>query len=506
MDASDYSALVGRLERRSDESPRLYACQVAIVAACGYALIGAVVLAILACLAWCLYAFIAEDRLSRWCAFGASLGCAGLFAMVRTLIVRVELPAGRRVTREDAPDLFAALDDVLRRMALNKGADIRLIPLASVTLDNEFTMTLHQIPKWGIFGRYSNHLQIGVPLLAVMNVAELKALLAHELGHLGGDDARFAGWIYRQRTTWQALQRKFAEPQNLFGRVFGAFYRAYTPHILAYTFVFARRHEYRADHAAARATNGRVFARALVKYELVGRFLSEIFWPRFFAQVEKIPQPQYPPFAMLPKALAIAQKEWLREDWLQRALQRFTTDNDTHPSLGERVAALKTPPEMPGFAPDATALALCGPMGAQLLKWCDDEWHTDNAVVWRKRHDAIKEARWKISQYENTAAEQLQPTDLWEKALLLLDIGRQGDAVEELRGLVARDPSVARAQFLLGRLLLEEGDEKGLSNLTAAAKEDVELIEPAGHLGYGYLIERGRRGEAQRFWERIQAA
>ena len=159
MDASDYSALVGRLERQSDDSPRIYACKVAVVAACGYALIGAVVLAILACLAWCLYAFIAEERLSRWCAFGAAAGCAALFAMAQALIVRVEPPAGRRVTREDAPDLFAALDDVLQRMALHKGGNVRIVPLASVTLDNEFAATLHQIPQWGIFGNYSNHLR-----------------------------------------------------------------------------------------------------------------------------------------------------------------------------------------------------------------------------------------------------------------------------------------------------------------------------------------------------------
>lgn len=506
MDASDYSALVGRLERESDDTPRIYACKVAVVAAFGYVLIGAVVLAILACLAYCLYAFIHDDRLSRWSAFGAAVGGAALFAMVQALIVRAEPPAGRRVTREDVPDLFAAIDDVLQRMALNKGGKVRIIPLASVTLDNEFAVSICQIPQWGIFGNYSNHLQIGVPLLAVMNVAELKALLAHELGHLGGDYARFAGWIYRQRTTWQTLQQKVAEPNNLFERILGMFYRGYTPHFLAYTFVFARRHEYQADRAAAQATNPRVLARALVKHELAARFLSEIFWPRFFAQVERIPQPQYPPFAMLPKAFGVAQKEWLRGDWLQRALQRFAGESDTHPSLGERMTALGAPPELPTYAPDATSLALCGPVGPALLKWCDDEWQTDNALAWRKRHDAIKEARWKISQYENTAAEQLQPSDLWEKTLLLLDIGRQDDAVEELRGLVARDPSVARAQFLLGRLLLEEGDEKGLSNLTQAAKQDVELIEPAGHLGYGYLIERGRRGEAQRFWERIQAA
>jgi tetratricopeptide (TPR) repeat protein len=103
-------------------------------------------------------------------------------------------------------------------------------------------------------------------------------------------------------------------------------------------------------------------------------------------------------------------------------------------------------------------------------------------------------------------ASELKSEDVWQKSLLLLDIGQQHAALEELRALVVLEPHLAKAHFLLGRLLLESGDESGLQNLTIAAQQSEEFLEPAGHLGYGYLMERGRKGEAVRFWDKCRAA
>lgn len=506
MDSSDFSVLVGRLERQSDDDPRMYAIRVAFVAALGYALIALTVALILFAAYFCIDSLISGGRVYKSAVLGVIAGTATLLAIARALYVRVDVPHGRSVTREEAPEMFAVLDDVLQRTASKTKSKAKAVPIASVTLDSEFNASICQIPRWGVFGNYTNHLQLGVPLLAALSVAELKTVLAHEIGHLGGDHGKFAAWIYRQRRTWLALQRKLAEPTNLFEQLLAHFYGWYAPYFNAYTFVLARNHEYQADQVAAWATDARVLGRALVKVDLAGRFLTEVFWERFYAQVEKTPEPPYLPYSMLPRALGIAQKEWLRTDWLQASLRRFAAEADTHPGLGERLAALDVPAELPTHTPDKTALTLLGALAPALLKWCDDEWQAANRDSWRKRHDDIKEARWKIAQYENLPAEELKPEDRWEKSLLLLDIGNEHAALDELRTLVILDPSLAKAHFLLGRLLLQSGDEAGLQSLTLAAQRDEEFLTAAGHLGYGYLMDRGRKGEAQRFWERCRAA
>jgi hypothetical protein len=249
-----------------------------------------------------------------------------------------------------------------------------------------------------------------------------------------------------------------------------------------------------------------VLGRALIKLELIGRFLSEVFWKRLFDQVENVPEPQYPPYSVMPRAFTAAQKEWQRADWLHAALRNYSGDGDTHPGLGERLEALNVSAELPTQVSDKSALAVLGENAAAIVKWCDEEWRNEYAPAWHKRHEAIREARWKIAQYENTPVADLKPEDLWQKATLLLDVAREHDAIETLRILITRDEKAAQGQFLLGRLLLEAGDERGLQHLALAAQHDPELLDAVGEVGYGYLLQRGRRGEAQRFWDRVRAA
>jgi tetratricopeptide (TPR) repeat protein len=503
MDSSDFSVLVGRLERQADEHPGIYGLQVGIVAALGYAPVLLAGAAIVAAGCFCI-ASVLEGSISAVATVALVLAAIALTTIVRALSVRVESPAGREVTREEAPDLFAPIDDVLRRTQGPKRSSA--LSLERVTLDAEFDVGIRQLPRWGVFGKYTNHLHVSIPLLAALSIAEFKTLIAHEIGHLGINHSKFAAWIYRQRGVWLALQRKLANPRGVLERVLGAFYGWYVPYFSAYTFVLARNHEYQADQVAAWATDARVFARALLKRDLAARFVGEIFLARFYAQVERTPEPPYLPFSMMPRALSVAQKEWLRMDWLEFALRRLPADGDTHPSLGERLMALDVQTELPTHTPDKTALSLLGRQAATMLKWCDGEWQASNAEAWRKRHEEIKEARWKIAQYESTPASELKSEDLWEKSLLLLDLGQEPAAVEELRALILLEPQLAKAQFLLGRLLLESGDESGLQNLAIAAQQSEEFLEPAGHLGYGYLMDRGRKGEAVRFWEKCRAA
>lgn len=504
MDNTDFAVLVGRLERESDRQPQLYLLRVAAIVALGYLPLALTVLLFVCSCYFLIAALIAGEPPAFFAVVGLVASVLAILAIVRALWVDVDAPAGRDLTREDAPALFTAIDELLQKMATARKGKSRIIQIDWVTLDREFAVGVRQVPRRGIFGGYSNHLHIGVPLLMALSVAEFKTLLAHEIGHFGGWHNRFAAWIYRQRLPWAAVYAKLAEPEALADKCLGLFYGRYAPYFDACTFVLARNHEYAADRAAARATNARVLGRALIKVELIARFLSEVFWKRLFDQIEKVPEPQYLPYSVMPRAIAMAHKEWQQHDWLHESLRIYTGDEDTHPGLGERLAALDVPTEMPTQVADRSALLLLGDSAQEIVKWCDDEWSAEYLTAWRKRHDAIREARWKIAQYENTPEADLTPDHLWEKSALLLDVARNHDAVETLRQLVVRDSKMAKAQLLLGRLLIESGDEHGLEHLALAAEHDSALITEAGEIGYGYLIQRGRRGEAQRFWDRIR--
>jgi hypothetical protein len=505
MDTTDFAILVGRLERDCDRSPRNYALRVALVAALGYLLPALLAIGAVLSLIFVLIAAVAGRTPDVWAIACLVVAASLLVATLRSLSFDTAPPSGRDVGPDDAPGLFAAIDELVQKMSTSRNGTTTTAAIHWVTLDREFGLALRQCARRGVFGGYVNHLQIGVPLLMALSIAEFKTVLAHEIGHLGAAHNRFSSWIYRLRTSWLALLPKFDTPETLWDRALATIYARYIPYFHAYTFVMARNHEYAADRAAARATNNRVLGRALVKLALIGRFLAEVFWRRLFDEVEKVPEPQYMPYAVMPRALTFAQKEWQRSDWLHASLRSYDGEDEVHPGLGERLAALDVPPEMPTHVAEKTALSLLGDATA-VVKWCDEQWREEYVPAWRKRHETIREAHWKIAQYENAAEADLKTEDLWQKASLLLDVAREHEAIETLQTLVARDEKAAQAQFLLGRLLLEHGDERGLQHLTLAARSDPELLDAVGELGYGYLIERGRRGEAQRFWDRVSAA
>jgi hypothetical protein len=243
----------------------------------------------------------------------------------------------------------------------------------------------------------------------------------------------------------------------------------------------------------------------LIKLEMANRFLSDVYWARFLGRVEEAPEPPYKPYSLLPRAFKILEKEPLRPQWLAEALRRYAAENDTHPSLAERLGALDVSPQVPPPATTSAALMTLGPAAQPAIDHCDDVWRAQNLATWRKRHDQIREARWKLAEYEQHESSSLAPEDLWAKAGLLLSVQREEEAIDSLRQLVARQGAHPGAHLLLAKLLLKYGEEQGLKHLLLASQQHAEFTDEAATIGYEYLVSRGRKGEAVRFAQRIQA-
>ncbi len=71
--------------------------------------------------------------------------------------------------------------------------------------------------------------------------------------------------------------------------------------------------------------------------------------------------------------------------------------------------------------------------------------------------------------------------------------------METLEQLLSREGEYPKAHLLMGRMLLDGNDDRGLKHLLLAVEQDLELTEEAGRAGYVYLMRRGREKEAQAF-------
>ncbi|GAC1339014.1 MAG: hypothetical protein NVSMB14_05560 [Isosphaeraceae bacterium] len=218
----------------------------------------------------------------------------------------------------DAPTLFTAISEVARRLGARPPDQVRLgyLPCCGVV-------------AW----KRTRALMIGLPLLHVLNLVELRAVLAHEMAHLARGDAtrsvRSARFVHSLGRAIDLGNGRAGGPLLAWAK----FCRRRGETLLA---PVARGQEARADRTAATIAGGDAAASALVKVALVQPLFREVlenydpadpdfpnlysffrsFWSRLpeplqtdmrlrlVAGLQGVPDPAHPP---LPDRLAIVQ-------------------------------------------------------------------------------------------------------------------------------------------------------------------------------------------------------
>ena len=93
---------------------------------------------------------------------------------------------------------------------------------------------------------------------------------------------------------------------------------------------------------------------------MIGAFLKERFWPALLAIADDDPTPP-DPYARLQAALEGDLAPAETEEWLAQTLARSTTSADTHPSLADRLHALREMPSPPLAVERSAAEEYLGP-------------------------------------------------------------------------------------------------------------------------------------------------
>jgi Zn-dependent protease with chaperone function len=344
MDRAAFEALIARMEALAIGNPAAYRRRVLALALLGYV-----------------------------------VAAAPLLLVLRSLRIKMEPPAGERLTRAMSPELFRMIDGLRQRL--------RTPPLDNVLLTPEFNAGVMQVPRLGLFGWHRSYLFIGLPLMKSLTVEQFQAVLAHELGHLARGHARAGNWIYRLRLIWQRLEAAFAASPHWGAGAIRAFFRWYIPRFSGTSFPLARANEYEADAAAARLTSARSAAQALTAVSIVGSYLSERYWPKIHSAARELPQPAFAPYSeFMATAIQAVPADELRT-WQDTALAATTSYQDTHPSLTDRLQAMGAQAE---FAPPLagnSAEALLGAERARLERAFDAQWRERVAESWRQVHE-----------------------------------------------------------------------------------------------------------------------
>ncbi|PXY31928.1 hypothetical protein BAY60_06265 [Prauserella muralis] len=263
---------------------------------------------------------------------GAGMALALGFALVQALRTRLVPPEGPKPARHEQPGLWRLVDELAAQAGTRPPEEIVLVPEVNAAV-REDARLLGLRP-----GR--RYLMLGLPLLAALDVAELRAVLAHELGHYGGGHTRLLAASYRgAETLGRTLSRLDAGPAKWiltgYGWVYAVLSRSAN-----------RAQELQADAYAVAAAGRAATACALRRTATL-----DAAWNAFTDRYLRLPG-----LAQRTPDILLGFRAFLghpRQRQALAALERRVLDTrprsllDSHPTVRRRLAAIDRLPETP---------------------------------------------------------------------------------------------------------------------------------------------------------------
>lgn len=495
-----------RLEQLARESPTLYHVRLALLGALGH---GFLILVLLLVAGLLIGLAVALVRLHLpVVALKLALPLLLVAGVVlRALWFRIPEPSGLGLELERVPRLRDVLEDVRRQLHVPR--------IHRVLLTGDFNAGITQASRFGLLGGSRNCLILGLPLMGALTPDEFRAVLGHELGHVSGNHGAFAAWMYRLRETWSRIGRGLEEQSRGFDLGLRDFLKWYVPKLNAESFPMARAQEYVADACAAEIASRDAACDALIALEVAGRRLREAIWPGLHGRAAELVEPPRSAFHDILREMAAGGLPADERRALALALHRATDDRDTHPSLRDRLRALR--PERPleawrewsrrEHALTVTAAAeLLGDELERLTTELDHEWRSEVFQGWGHEHRVIQKQRSDLEALDRAAAERtLTREESWSRVEATLRLREAGVGCELLRAHVQAHPEHLVARFSWGRALLAAGNDAGVAEVDAVMAVDPNAIPPGAELVEQYFVASHRTAEAEAWGARVRS-
>lgn len=371
-----------------------------------------------------------------------------------------------------------------------------------IVIDSQMNAALYQHPRLGILGFYRNYLIIGLPLLMALSAEEVKSVIAHELGHLSGNDSKFGNRIYRQKRTWNRILNTLQGSEKSIW-VFKKFASWYVPFFNAYTFVLMRKQEYRADQIAATEADGETAIRALLKIDTGATYLSKTFWKNIGEMTKQEPEPIKQVFTLMQQGLHEDIHKEIIEQVKTEILARKTQSLDTHPVATDRAKALGVQLDF-NFTLRGTAFEELLPNSEFYLEHFNQKWRQEIYSQWRYAYKNYEQMRARLQELEGKEQENaLDDEETYEKGMLKEQLFGYEKAVAIYEEIHQARPDFVPALYALGRILLEEKDDvRGLALIERVLALDYRYTVEGCRLIHEYLVQHGKAEEARKYYEK----
>ncbi|WP_163870279.1 M48 family metalloprotease [Myxococcus eversor] len=258
------------------------------------------------------------------------LACiGGIVGIFRGLFIRdSQLDEGRALKREEAPRLFAALEEVAT-IAKSREVDRVLIDAGTGIGVSERGGRLRVL-----LGGGERVLRLGMGVVRRLTVSEFKSILAHEYGHFSHGETRLTPIIGRIQAQMVRTVHAIQEGGWAIINPVWWFLRAYFFVHLRITAGHGRRRELLADRMSALAYGGDTFGRALTKaMESSDAFSRSLEVAARLRATGRPTKDLFHTMDVVARDTPPAFQTFLRERLFSRAVDAY----DSHPPAAERI-------------------------------------------------------------------------------------------------------------------------------------------------------------------------
>ena len=509
-----FRQLARKYQQRAQRAPWLYRLTVYYSAVFGFTFFYLLLLLALAFIGFGIWGLV-ELNFNIYPLLAIVAGGYLLYVVARTVLVRIDPPAGVRLDRSAAPELWATIDDLRKRTGGGR--------IHKLVIVDELTAGLVQAPRRGLITGYRNYLICGLPLMLTLSEQQMTSVIAHELGHLARRHGAMQTWIVRQQRVWDQILAQFEKKPK---HPLAQFARWYSPRLTARSIVLRRQHEHDADGVAAEVTSSLTAGDALVTIQIRERQIGD-FWKSVWRRCAVERHVPTDVFSRLRLELTRMPDLVTCQRELASALSRRTQEVDTHPSISERlersnyfttrnidIDALRDKPTLRWAEQILPALPERERSAAEVWfgealptierdvaeYWAtgvSEDWDTRHRVLLHDRGDLENLTAELASMVANDATPQTADAGDLPKSRRRDEIHfRRASIIEAIEGETAsltelldgapetaHEENYAPRAYMRGRLLLAKHDATGIAFVERAMALDPESIS----LGFGLL-------------------
>lgn len=411
----------------------------------------------------------------------------------KALFLKIPKPEGILLKEKNAPELYQLIKGIRKSTKCPK--------IHYIMLNYDFNAFISERPSIGTFGWFRRYLVIGLPLFITLNEAELKAVIAHECGHLSKSHGKSGLKIYRAKTLWESISKELIKDGDHGGFLVNKFIKRYIPALNSLYFSIIKNQEFQADKIALSVVDKQTFADSLVKLSLYNYLAESSFWPEIKRLNHEMPEPVEDLFLRMEDILAKPIPREVSTSYIDGIMAYRSLPCSTHPSYIERIEALGA--EVPTISEitNTSLRSIFKKSGSEILTTCNKNWYDAALGRWKEYYDHMSSMKNRLDELEKKEnTEELTVDDMLERAFLMEEVVGIDSALDDFKLVKEKYPDNLASDYNIGRLLTYRGEEAGVEILRKIMEKDYQAIPDCSFHIMNYFLYKNDRESASSYY------